>query len=297
MEQLATTTWRIAPGRVLSLDASNGPCVMGILNVTPDSFADGGQFFDAGRAIEAGLLMASEGASIIDIGGESTRPGASPVPAHEQIRRVIPVIAELAKRLPWACVLSIDTTIAEVAARSLDAGAAIINDTSAGRDDVGMLPLAALRGCGLILMHRHGPPALDRFSDQYTPAKPAPLAGDVVAVVRSFLRGRMETAVAAGVDREAIVIDPGLGFGKSVDQNLGLIGATASLLALGGPLLSALSRKSFVGRIGLGRDSAPEERLVPSLALSVVHARLGARIFRVHDVGPHVQALRAALAL
>lgn len=288
-----SSPWRIAPSRLIDLTT---PKLMGILNITPDSFADGGKHLDPAHAINVGLAMIAEGATLLDIGGESTRPGSQPVPPDEQLRRVLPVIRGLAPKLPPHAAISIDTTSATVAAAALDAGASIVNDVSAGRDDPAMLALAAQHRCGLILMHRERHPAADRFSDRYDPHQPASMQGDVVASVRAFLADRADAAVRAGVSRDAIVLDPGLGFGKTVDQNLALISGTARLASLGFPILSALSRKSFVGRIGLDRDSTPDERLPATLALSLRHAQLGARILRVHDIAPHAQALRAFIA-
>jgi dihydropteroate synthase len=283
--------WRLSPTRTLDLAA---PRVMAILNITPDSFADGGVHLNASAALAHAQRCVDEGAEMLDIGGESTRPGATSVTSADQIARVVPVILAIrasqhpASRTP----ISIDTTSAAGAA--LDAGADAINDVSAGTDDTAMLPLASQRGCGIILMHRLRPPAQDQFSDAYTKA---PTYGDVVAHVREFLSARVAAALAAGVRRESIMIDPGLGFGKSVEDNLRLIARTPDLLAEGVPVLSALSRKSFVGRVSLQRDSTPGERLDGTLALSTLHLRLGCRLFRVHDVQPHVRALAAAHAL
>lgn len=286
--------WRIAPDRAVSLST---PKLMGILNITPDSFADGGKHLDSARAVAAGLAMIDEGATFLDVGGESTRPGSQPVPPDEQLRRVLPVIRGLASVLPPHAAISIDTTSATVAAAAVDVGVSIINDISAGRDDPAMLALVAQRRCGLILMHRERVPAVDRFSDQYDATVPTPMQGDVVAMVRAFLAHRADAAQRAGISSDAIVLDPGLGFGKTVEQNLALIAATPMLASLGFPILSALSRKSFVGRSGLARDSTPDQRLPATLALSLRHAQLGASILRVHDVAPHAQAFRAFTAI
>lgn len=286
--------WRIANARVLSLDH---PVIMAILNVTPDSFADGGRYATPRHAAEAADHTAEAGAAIIDIGGESTRPGAARVDDDEQIRRVVPVIAMIRAGVgpASACAISVDTTSATVALAALDAGADIVNDTSAGRDDPAMLALCARRQCGLVLMHRATFPAQDRYSDRY--AREPVYEGGVIAHVAAYLKERASAAIGAGVDPAAIVLDPGLGFGKNVSQNMDLIAGTASLCALGYPVVSALSRKSFVGRVALGRDSQPHERLAGTLALSVEHLRAGARLFRVHDVAEHAQALGAAWAL
>lgn len=286
--------WRIANARVLRLDR---PVIMAILNVTPDSFADGGRYATPHHAAQAADHAADAGAAIIDIGGESTRPGSAGVAADEQIRRVVPVIALIRAGVgpASACAISVDTTSAIVARAALDAGADIVNDTSAGRDDPAMLALCARCRCGLVLMHRATTPAQDRYSDGYA-YEPA-FEGGVVGQVAEFLRDRASAAIAAGVDQRAIVLDPGLGFGKSVNQNLSLIAGTPELCALGHPVMSALSRKSFVGRVALGRDSQPHERLAGTLALSVEHLRGGAGVFRVHDVAEHAQALAASWAL
>jgi dihydropteroate synthase len=285
--------WRLARGRWLALDA---PRVLGILNVTPDSFSDGGQHMDAGAALAAAERMVGEGAAMLDIGGESTRPGASRVSAAEQIRRVIPVI-EAIRRAGGALgevPLSIDTTHSSVAEAALGAGADTINDVSAGTEDARVLDVAAQRSAGLILMHRLRPPDTDSYSDRY--AQP-PRYTDVAAEVGSFLRARAEAAMAAGVMRDAIVLDPGLGFGKTVEQNLELIRRSGDFAGLGFPLLSAASRKSFVGcAIGLEK-SEPRERTAGSIAVSIMHYERGVRLFRVHDVAAQVQALRTAAAV
>lgn len=283
-------TWRINPQRAIVLDR---PFLMGILNATPDSFSDGGRYDRAEAALEHARRMVGEGADLLDIGGESTRPGAQRVGAEEQIRRVAPVIGAI-RAAGIGLPISVDTTLASVARAALEAGADIINDVSAASEDPEMLSLAASTGCGLILMHRERPPESDRYSDQY---QRAPVAGSVAGRVMESLDARLAAASARGVVGEAIVLDPGLGFGKDVGQNLELINATPRLLGLGRPVLSALSRKSFVGRVSLGRDSEPSERLEGTLALSVLHLRLGARVLRVHDVGAHRSAVDAAWAL
>lgn len=286
--------WRLSAQNALSLDA---PRIMGILNVTPDSFADGGKHGDVDLACDAAAAMVLAGADVLDIGGESTRPGASPVDEDEQVRRVVPVIARLrreqgpAARVP----ISVDTTRARVAEAALDAGADAINDQSAGLDDPAMLRLCARRGAGIVLMHRRSLPARDAYSDQYAPGD-RPAYADVVHTVAAFLHERSTAAQEAGIAPEAIVVDPGLGFGKTVEQNLQLITRTDLLISLGFPVLSALSRKSFVGRVSLQRDSLPSERLAGTLACSLQHLAAGARLFRVHDVPEHREALAAAWA-
>jgi len=266
------------------------PRILAILNVTPDSFYDGGRLPDAEAAADAGQRAVEAGADAVDIGGESTRPGAAPVSVDEQIARVVPAIRALRSRSATRDVpICVDTTRAPVAEAALDAGADAINDVSAGRDDPGMLRLAARRGAGLILMHRRTEPGRDRYSDEY---ERPPAYEDVVVEVREFLAERTRGAREAGVEPEAIVIDPGLGFGKTVEQNLLLLARTPELIGLGYPMLSGLSRKSFTGRVGLERNSSPEERLPATLAMSLAHVERGALLLRVHDVPEHAQALR-----
>ncbi len=233
------------------------------------------------------------GADMLDIGGESTRPGAARVSVAEQIQRTVPVIAAIrelaspARDIP----ISIDTTLAEVADAALRAGADAINDVSAGVEDAAMFEVAATHGAGVILMHRLLPPEQDSYSDQYTAP---PRYDSVVHSVREFLRDRVLAALRAGIARESILLDPGLGFGKTVEQNIDLIRGTGELGALGFPIVSALSRKSFVGRIAAPhRETQPSERLPGTLALSIMHMLAGARVFRVHDVREHREALTA----
>lgn len=290
---LPIPAWCLAHGRSLALDR---PRLIAIINLTPDSFHAGARFTDAGAAVDHAERAIAAGAEMLDVGAESTRPGAARISDDEQVRRLAPFLTQLrARRGTVASTpVSVDTTLAEVARAALDAGADAINDVSAGNEDGAMLSLAAARGAGLVLMHRLRPPGTDSYSDRYS-AKPR--YHNVVEDVRTFLESRAQAATDAGLARESIVIDPGLGFGKSVDQNLELIRATPRLASLGFPVLSALSRKSFVGRVSLGRDSAPEERLAGTLALSVAHMIAGARLFRVHDVPEHAEALRAAWEL
>ncbi len=284
--------WRLGPDRWLDLSR---PAVMAILNLTPDSFSDGGSYPTVEAAVEAAAAAVRDGANSLDLGGESTRPGAPRVETDEQIRRVVPVIRAIrAQAGPLGEIpITVDTTRAEVAAAALDAGADAINDVSAGLEDEGMLSLAAARGVGVVLMHRLRPPGEDSYSDRYQ--KDPVYPGGVVAVVREFLAGQAAAAEAAGVARGAIVLDPGLGFGKTVEQNLELIRRTGEIAALGYPVLSGLSRKSFVGRAGgHAPDDPPRERAAATVGLSVAHLLAGASIFRVHDVGMHARALRAA---
>ncbi len=279
--------WALRDG--LTLDLSS-PVVMGILNVTPDSFSDGGDHLDPASAVTRAIDMATDGARAIDIGGESTRPGAKRVPPEEQIRRTQPVIQDLTRELPQLPI-SIDTTHATVAQAALDAGATIINDVSGATEDPGILHLAARTGAGIVLMHRLRPPEQDRYSDQYDEP---PEYGDVVEHLRQALAALADRALDAGIARASIVLDPGLGFGKSVEDNLALIRQTGRL-APDFPLLSGVSRKSFVGNV-TGVES-PKDRLAGSIVFSVIQRLEGARVFRVHDVRAHVEALRAIDAL
>lgn len=297
--------WRLSPTRSWSL---HRPRILAILNVTPDSFSDGGLHLSPDAALAAATQMLADGADGIDIGGESTRPGSSAVPVDEQLARVIPVIRAIRNQLGDAPAITIDTNSAAVAAAALDAGADAVNDISAGLDDPAMFPLLAARSRGIILMHRLRPPAQDSFSDRYSPAD-TPRYDNVTTEVAEFLARRALAAVEAGISHAYIVLDPGLGFGKSVEDNLRLITQTAAIAELGYPVLSGLSRKSFTARAAawwpdesianqaqLPVPPAPSDRLPATLALSAAHLRAGARIFRVHDVLPHVQALRAAWA-
>ena len=277
---------------------------MAIMNATPDSFYAGSRVGDVAGALVRAEAFVREGAAIVDIGAESTRPGAASVSAGEQIERAVPMIRAIRSAGgAWGSIpISIDTTSSKVAAASLDGGADVVNDVSAGRDDPDMLDLVAERGAGLILMHRVRVPSEDSYSDQY---QRAPMDGDVVVQVREFLLERTEAAIDAGVLPEAIVVDPGLGFGKSVEQNLELIRRTGELVEMGSAVLSGLSRKSFVGRVegGIGdvvrgheNQNDPDDRLAGTLALSLAHVLAGARICRVHDVSAHARAFRAAEA-
>jgi dihydropteroate synthase len=286
---MALPAWHLGNGKSVSLDR---PAIIAILNITPDSFSDGGDLSDPALAADAAAAAVADGAAMLDVGGESTRPGAQRVSAAEQIRRVVPVVREVRRR-GISVPISVDTTHASVAAASIDAGADAVNDVSAGTEDPAMLALVAARGVGVVLMHRRVAPARDQFSDQYASSPVYP--GGVTKVVCEFLIDRAAAAQQAGVPTSGIVVDPGLGFGKSVEQNLELIRDTSSLVSLGFPVLSALSRKSFTARTaGLGPDTPPKSRLHATLGLSVAHFRAGARLFRVHDVAPHRDALNAA---
>ncbi|MBY0112490.1 MAG: dihydropteroate synthase [Phycisphaerales bacterium] len=275
--------WTLAHGRSLDLSA---PRLMAIVNVTPDSFSDGGRYASVSEAVTACAEFVAAGADMLDVGGESTRPGAARVAPVEQVERVVPVIEALRRDPRFdGTPISVDTTMASVARAALDAGADAVNDVSGlGDDGPAMLELLGASDCGYILMHRLRPPEADSYSDRYAEA---PRYGDVVAEVKAALRAGLERLDLHGVARERVVLDPGLGFGKTVEQNLELIRRSGELLRLGLPLLSGLSRKSFVGRWALNRDSEPSERLKGTLRLSAEHVRQGARLLRVHDVSAH----------
>jgi len=252
--------------------------LMGVLNVTPDSFSDGGRFATPDQAAAAGRALHDAGAALVDVGGESTRPGAPPVPPARELDRVLPVLERL-RGLP----LSIDTRRASVAARALDAGVLVVNDVSAGADPE-MLPLVAERGAGLVLMHMRGDPATMQADPRYD---------DVVREVEDYLLGRAATAEAAGVARDRILLDPGIGFGKTVVHNLALLAALPRLAGRGYPVLVGVSRKSFLGAI-TGRDAAGRgDATTAAVALAAFH---GAAVVRVHDVGPSADAVKLAAA-
>jgi dihydropteroate synthase len=255
--------------------------VMGVVNVTPDSFSDGGRYIDAGAAIAHALELHAEGAAILDIGGESTRPGAEPVEAGTELERVLPVIEALHDRgLPAQ--LSIDTSKAAVAAAALDAGATLVNDVTALRADPEMAGLVAARGVQCCLMHMLGEPRTMQDDPRYD---------DVVSDVKAFLEERMAFAVACGVAEEKIMLDPGIGFGKTAEHNLELLARVDELVALGRPIVIGTSRKSFLGRI-TGRPV--DDRLAATIATNVLAYERGARVFRVHDVAPVRDALMIA---
>jgi dihydropteroate synthase len=265
------------------------PAVMGIVNVTPDSFSDGGQFLDPGRAVEHGLALAAAGAAVLDVGGESTRPGSHPVPADEQRRRVVPVIRRLAAEA--GVPVSIDTADASVAAAALDAGATVVNDITAGRGDPEMLPVVAAAGAGYVFMHMQGTPATMQADPRYD---------DVVAEVGAFLAERREAAREAGIIDDRLMADPGLGFGKTVAQNLALLARVGDVArAVGVPVLVGPSRKGFIGVAG-GRPGQPlpvDQREDGTLAAVVWALDHGAAMVRVHDVAPAVEALRVLAAV
>jgi dihydropteroate synthase len=256
---------------------------MAIVNVTPDSFSDGGDRLDPAQAIDDGLRFVSEGADIVDVGGESTRPGALPTPPDEELNRILSVVEGLARQ---DVLVSIDTRHASVARVALDAGARIVNDVSALRDDAEMLPLVAKRGADVVLMHRRGLP-------ENTFAGPA--YANVVEEIRTFLLERAAACTAAGVKRERIAFDPGLGFGKSVKQELELIAGVGRLADGGHPVLIGCSRKSFIGK--LTGVAEPKRRDPASIWLAVEAARRGASILRVHDVAGTRQALAVSAVM
>ncbi len=259
------------------------PVVMGIVNVTPDSFSDGGLFADPEAAARHARKLAAEGAQIVDVGGESTRPGALPVSAEQELRRVVPVLERLAAGgLPAR--ISIDTTKLAVAERALDLGATVVNDVSAFRFEPELADLVAERRCDCVLMHMRGEPRTMQIDPRYD---------DVVAEVKAFLAERIEFALSRGISEQRIWIDPGIGFGKTVEHNLELIARLDELLELGRPILIGTSRKSFIGRIC---ERPEQERLAGTIASNVLALERGASIFRVHDVAEHVDALRVAAA-
>jgi len=258
--------------------------VMGIVNVTPDSFSDGGALLTSDDAVRHGARLIDEGADVLDVGGESTRPGAAAIDAPEELRRVIPVIEGLTE-MQQTTPVSIDTRKPEVARAALDAGARIVNDTTAGRD-AAMLETVEASGAGMVLMHMLGEPATMQDDPRYD---------DVVAEVTEFLRERIEAAVFAGIPEERICIDPGIGFGKNVDHNLALLRAVPALRPLGAAVMIGASRKRFIGVLTGSENAA--DRLEGSLAVAVLAASLGADLVRVHDVAATVRALQVADAV
>lgn len=259
------------------------PVLMGVLNVTPDSFSDGGRFLDPRAALARAERLRDEGADLIDIGGESTRPGAEPVPVEEELARVLDVIEAVARQVDLP--VSVDTTKLEVARRALDAGAAIINDISGLRFEPRLADLAAGSGAGLVLMHIRGEPRTMQQEIRYD---------DLLKEIRSELRAAVERALAAGCAREQLVVDPGIGFGKTAEHNLSLLNRLDELTGLGPPVLVGPSRKSFIGAV---LDLPVDQRVEGTLAACVLALARGARIFRVHDVRPARRALDLARAI
>ena len=270
----------------MNLRDNRQPLLMGIVNVTPDSFSDGGRYLDQGLAVAHAQVLVEEGADIIDVGGESTRPGSQRVPDEEQVRRTVPVIRQLREQLPPAVVISIDTTCAKVAGEALAAGASLVNDISAGRDDPGMLALAAAAGVPIILMHMQGTPAT--MQDE-------PCYENVVEEIREFLLRRVDAVLAAGIATDRIIIDPGIGFGKSRQHNLELLANLDRFTDTGFPVLLGASRKRFMGSICA--EERFDELLGASCAATVIGVMAGVRILRVHDIKANRQAMQVAWAV
>jgi dihydropteroate synthase len=258
--------------------------VMGVVNVTPDSFSDGGFFFDPRAAVDHAVRLAGEGADLLDVGGESTRPGAEAVPEEEERRRVLPVVEGI-RAAGVTTRISVDTSKAGVAAAALDAGADYVNDVTALRGDPDLAGLVADRGVDVCLMHMRGSPRTMQEDPRYD---------DVVDAVKAFLEERMAAAIRAGIAEERIELDPGIGFGKTLEHNLELIDRLGEVVALGRPVVLGTSRKAFLGRI-TGRDD-PRERVAGTLATLVLGLERGATVFRVHDVAPARDALSVAAA-
>jgi dihydropteroate synthase len=273
--------WRIGE-RVFNV--SRRGLIMGVLNVTPDSFSDGGKFFALEKAIEHGLRMAAEGADIIDVGGESTRPGAGPVPAAEELRRVIPVVEKLRAKIDVP--ISIDTSKSDVAHAAIQAGASIVNDVTGGRGDKGMLPLIAETKSAFIILHMKGIPQTMQIQPRYE---------DVVSEIADFFRQQYACAIGYNIDPMLIAFDPGIGFGKTLDHNLELLAQFERLRLDDRPLVVGVSRKSFLAKL----IDSPEmsDRLAPAVALTSFLRARGADVLRVHDVKENVSALRVTEAV
>jgi len=265
-------------------DLSRQGLIMGVLNVTPDSFSDGVKFFAAEKAIEHGLTMAADGADIVDVGGESTRPGAEPIAADEELRRVIPVIEKLRTKIDVP--ISIDTSKTEVALAATQAGASIVNDVTGGRGDEGMLSLIAETKSALIIMHMQGTPRTMQKQPRYN---------DVVSEVADFFRQQYACAIGCNIDPMAIAFDPGIGFGKTLDHNLELLAQLERLRAHDRPLVIGVSRKAFLGKLIESQDM--DDRGAPAVALTALLRTRGADVFRVHDVKENVSALRVTEAI
>jgi dihydropteroate synthase len=274
-------TWKIGK-RVFNV--SRRGLIMGVLNVTPDSFSDGSNFFAPKKAIEHGLRMTAEGADIIDIGGESTRPGAEPIAADEELRRVIPVVEKLRAKIDVP--ISIDTSKADVASAAIRAGASIVNDVTGGRGDAGMLPLIAETNSAFVIMHMQGTPRTMQIRPQYA---------DVVSEIADFFLQQYTRAIGCSIDPMAIAFDPGIGFGKTLDHNLELVAQLERLRAHDRPLVIGVSRKSFLGK--LINSPAIEDRVAPAAALTSLLRERGADVFRVHDVKENMSALRVTEAV
>jgi dihydropteroate synthase len=278
---MGATLWKIA-GHVVDLSCHG--MIMGVLNVTPDSFSDGGKFFAAEKAVEHGLKMTVDGAHIIDVGGESTRPGAEAIAAEEELRRVIPVIEKLRAKID--IFISIDTSKAAVARAAIEAGASIVNDVTGGRGDTEMMPLVAKSQAAFIIMHMQGNPKTMQLEPRYD---------DVVSEVADFFRQQYARALECNVDPMAIAFDPGIGFGKTLEHNLELIDNLGALRVDERPLVVGVSRKSFLAKL-IG-SSNMSDRLAPVVALTPLLRARGADVFRVHDVKENANALRVTEAI
>jgi dihydropteroate synthase len=273
--------WKV---RGQSLDLTHRALLMGIVNVTPDSFSDGGSFLDPLAACKQGLKLVEEGADILDIGGESTRPGSHSVPLEEEIQRVIPVIEKL--RRETKALISIDTNKAPVAQAAMDAGADIINDITGLRGDANMTSVVSQSGAGVIIMHMKGTPRT---------MQDAPAYQDIMSEIGDFFRQSVALALSSGIDPMSIALDPGIGFGKTPEHNRQLLAGIGSFAKTGHPILVGASRKSFLG--WLAGSSAMEDRFWPGVAITSLCRERGAKIFRVHDVKPHHDALRMTEAI
>src|SRR5437899_2380486 len=265
-------------------DLSRQGLIMGVLNVTPDSFSDGGKFLTTEKAVEHGMQMAAEGADLIDVGGESTRPGAEPVAAEEELHRVIPVIEKLRPKIHIP--ISIDTSKAQVASAAIETGASIVNDVTGGRGDEEMLPLVAETKSAFIIMHMQGNPRTMQVEPRYT---------DAVSEVADFFRQQYARAIECGIDPMAIAFDPGIGFGKTLEHNLDVLAHLERLRVHDRPLVVGVSRKSFLAKL-IG-SSEISDRLAPAVALTSLLRARGADVFRVHDVKENVNALRITEAM
>ena len=274
-----TLVWRC---RDRAIEIGDAALVMGVVNVTPDSFSDGGRFLEPAAAIEQARRLLDQGADLIDLGAESTRPGAGGVPATEQLRRLMPVLETL---IPTGAIVSIDTASAEVARATLATGAHVVNDVTALGDPV-MAAVVATAGAGLVLMHMQGTPATMQREPHYD---------DAPQEVRAFLAERLAAAIQSGVAAECVALDPGIGFGKALEHNLQLIARLDELATLGRPIVLGASRKSFLGRL-LG-DAVADERLEGGIAAAAIAVFLGARVVRTHDVEATARAVRVAAAV
>jgi len=278
---VGATHWKIGGN---AIDLSRRALIMGVLNVTPDSFSDGGEFFGREKAVEHGVKMANDGADIIDVGGESTRPDAERVPADEELARVIPVIEKLSRNID--ALISIDTSKSVVARTALEVGASIINDVTGGRGDSAMFALAAEKKAAIIIMHMQGTPQTMQIDPTYN---------DVVGEVADFFRQQYTRALECRIDPMTIAFDPGIGFGKTVEHNLELLANLPRLRIHDRPLVIGVSRKAFLGRISGTKKMS--DRVAPTIALTSLLRERGAQVLRVHDVKANVDALRTTEAL